>query len=178
MKFEMNRANPKQKIIVPNTAGKLSGLDTETRLELCVLNGAIVITKAKLTAMDAVNLYESFSGMAVELMVALGNACGTCNNCGCCEYLCDTQSTRLPEHILEVAGLPHDCKLAAEGSITVCPAGHDYDLSDVSPDTLALFEKSGICIRELEELLMGGGIICSGDDDGDNDDEDGDADDF
>ena len=174
MKFIINRENPRQRIVVPNPAKKLSGLDNETELELHALNGAIVIAKAGMTAMDLVSMFWSLTGTTVNLLTTLARACGTCDGCGYCDHLCDTQTVSLPEVILEAAGLPLGSKLAAEvdndGNIMVCLADHDYDLSDVPPDMLTLVRSTGICIRALEEHLMNGGIIYGGND--------GDADDF
>ncbi len=41
-------------------------------------------------------------------------------------------------------------------------AGYDYDLTDVPPDLMEAFKKDGICIHELDELLMSDEIIYSG----------------
>ena len=174
MKFQLNRSNPKQKIIVPNTAVKLSSLGAETELELNALKGAIVVTKSKMTAMDVINTIWSLSGIVAEMIAVISSNCDSCDECGYCDHLCDTDSIHLPDAVLEAAGIPPGYKLAADvddnGTITVRPALHDYDLSDVPQDLLKIFRHEQVCIRELEELLKDDDVICNGGDENKGDD--------
>ena len=173
MKFQINRTSPNQRIAVPNPAKKLAGLDADTKLELHALNGTVVIAKAEMTAMDIINTFQSLSGLATDLISVLGAACGECDECGYCAFMCDTESVVLPSYVLEAAGLSPDCKLTAEvddeGNITVNQAEYDHDLSDVPPEMLDFLRTLGVCIHKLEEKLMGGGVIYDGNG-GDGDD--------
>ena len=177
MKFKINRTDPRQKIVIPNSAKKLSGLDDVAALELHALDGAAVIAKSGMTAMEMVELFWSLSSLATDMMAHLGAVCGACDDCGYCEHFCDTQGIRLPEYLLKEAELPLDCKFAAEvdedGVITLTPADYDFDLTDVPPDMLDFLRVSKICVRKLEDMLMDGGIVYDG-----AGDSGGDADDF
>jgi len=175
MKFLLNQSDPRRRIAVPPPARKLSGLDGESALEIHALDGAIVITKARMTAMDMIKTIWSFSNLVTDMSAQLGAACGDCTGCGFCECMvCGDGPINLPACVLEEAGLPPGCKLTAavddDGIITVFEADYDYDLTDVPPDLLEIFRKANVCLNELEERLMGDDIVYNGGgDDGESD---------
>ena len=177
MKFLLNQSDPRRRIAVPPPARKLSGLDGESALEIHALDGAIVITKARMTAMDMIKTIWSLSSLVTDMSARLGAACGDCTGCGFCECIDpDNEAVRLPDYVLEEAGLPPGCKLTAamdeDGIITVFEADYDYDLTDVPPSLLEIFRGANVCLNELEERLMGDDIVYNGggDDGGDDND--------
>jgi len=167
MKFTINKSSPSEKITIGRPMQISSGLYGELALEAHALGGAIVIMKKEMKAVDAIDLMWSLCGIVSEMVTCLHDTCGPCDECGCCEIVgLDDEYIRLPEYVLEEAGLPSNCKLAADvaddGTITISKAGHDFDLTDVPPLLLELFKNSDICLRELEEQLMAEGAVCGG----------------
>jgi len=80
-------------------------------------------------------------------------------NCALCQDLLEaSEDIRLPEHLLEEAGIPMNAKLRAHadensGEITVIEAENEYDISDVPPGLRTVLAMSGICLAELHELI-------------------------
>lgn len=81
-------------------------------------------------------------------------------HCELCQGLLDGNGeVHVPDYILEEAGIPTDAKLEAyadedSGEITVVEADVQQDITDVPPAIVAILAKSGICLAELEELIM------------------------
>lgn len=50
-------------------------------LELHLLDQAAVVIPGKMTVMEIVRTAESLQGLALELLVAIGNACEKCDGC-------------------------------------------------------------------------------------------------
>ena len=127
-------------------------------IKLVATDHLIVLTKAKMTAMDLVKTIDPMSTLLYSLMDGLAECCGECDGCDHCEDL-DFEPIHLPDVALEVAGIPIGAKLAAfveedEGVIHIEPAEYDYDISDVPPHLLATFSDYGICLGELDALLI------------------------
>lgn len=127
-------------------------------VKLVATDHIIVLTKAKMTAMDMVKTIDSISTLLYSLVDALAECCGECDNCDHCDDL-DFDLIHLPDEVLELAGIPTGTKLAAfveegGGVVHIEPAEYDYDISDVPPHLLATFSDYGICLGELDSLLM------------------------
>ena len=81
-------------------------------------------------------------------------------NCSLCQDLLnDSQDVRIPDYVLEDAGIPKDAKLEAyadedSGEITVTKAEDRWDITDVPPGLLMVLAQSGVCLAELDELIM------------------------
>lgn len=81
-------------------------------------------------------------------------------NCSLCQDLLDdSQDVRIPDYVLEDAGIPKDAKLEAyadedSGEITVTEAEDRWDITDVPPGLLMVLAQSGVCLAELDELIM------------------------
>lgn len=98
------------------------------------------------------------------------NDCGavSCHNtpeswvaqCELCQSLLDgSEDVRVPDYVLEEAGIPSDAKLEAyadegSGGITVVEADIQEDITDVPPGIVAILASSGICLAKLDELIM------------------------
>lgn len=127
-------------------------------VKLVATDHLVVLTKAEMTAMDFVKTIESMTVLLDSLVEGLAEACGECDGCDHCDDL-DFEPVKLPDSVMEAAGIPIGTKLSAfteedDGIVHVEPAEYDYDISDVPPHLLAFFKASGICLGELDALLM------------------------
>jgi hypothetical protein len=116
-----------------------------------------------MTAMDIVKMIEAMTEVTENLLNILAQACSVCDKCGGCEDL-DMDNIRIPDYILEVAGIPKDAKLTAfaeedSGIVRVEQADYDYDIADVSEEMRQFFSGYGICMGELDALLIRGDVI-------------------
>ena len=81
-------------------------------------------------------------------------------HCELCQGLLDGSSeVHVPDYLLEEAGIPTDAKLEAyadedSAEITVVEADIQQDITDVPPGIVAILAKSGVCLAELDELIM------------------------
>ncbi len=170
-------------IMLPERACELCGFTDEDKLALHAAEDTLVILKEKMTAIELVHVISMLSEMASDLTAALAKACGVCNNCGdeddgshdgcgkngpvewvancslCRDLLDDIQNIRIPDYLLAEAGISGNAKLEAyadrdSGEITVAEAENQYDISDVPPGILSVLAQSGICLAELDELIM------------------------
>ena len=166
-------------IALPADVCGLSGFTDEDTLELHVTEGALVFLKDSMTALEMAKAIESLNGLATELIVTLASACGICDNCGnvpelcercgcsgdpaenvarcslCMELLDESQITRISESILEELSIPKGTKLEAytdedSGEITDI----QRDITDFPSDILEVLALSGICLVELDKLIM------------------------
>lgn len=133
-------------------------------LEATIIKSGVVFTKSQMTAMDVLETIEGLEEILKELYHALVGATGIC-----CED-CDQDETedavtiKLPEFILEEAGIPKDAKLCAftteaSGEVTVMEADYKHDLTDVPEDMLRLLKDIGVCLSCLNECLISERII-------------------
>lgn len=133
-------------------------------LEASIIKSGVVLTKSQMTAMDVLETIEGLEEILKELYNALVGATGIC-----CED-CDQDETedavtiKLPEFILEEAGIPKDAKLCAftteaSGEVTVMEADYKHDLTDVPEDMLRLLKDIGVCLSCLNECLISERII-------------------
>ena len=170
------KKNQMPQIGLPADACERSGFTDKDTLELHAGQNALVFMKDKMTALEVANAIQSLSALAADLTVVLASACGLCDNCGegcaddcpagcvsacslCHDLLDESQTVRIPGYLLEEAGIPADAKLEAytdedSGEITVVEADIQQDITDVPPGILAVLAQSGVCLAELDELIM------------------------
>ncbi|MEG1630939.1 MAG: hypothetical protein RR423_01635 [Hydrogenoanaerobacterium sp.] len=127
-------------------------------IRLLATDNLITLTKGEMTAKEIINVIDALSKVLDGYIEILKRSCGTCDDCGHCDDL-DFDPIHLPDDILEIAGIPVGTKLSAfveedAGVIHIEPAEYDYDISDVSPELLSLLKENGICLGELDSLLM------------------------
>jgi hypothetical protein len=133
-------------------------------LEATVIKSGVVLTKSEMTAMDVLETIEGLEEIIKELYNSLVDATGICSeDCDQAETE-DAVTIKLPEFILEDAGIPKDAKLCAftteaSGEVTVMEAEYKHDLTDVSVDMLRLLKDIGVCLSCLNECLMTERII-------------------
>lgn len=136
----------------------LETMDCE-EIEITALEGVVVAMKASMNVMELIKVAEGLKNLSEELIVHLAEVCGRCDDCSYCERYEEYDEIIVPDYLLEEAGIPRDAKLCActeedSGEIIVMQADYDYDISDIPQFVIDIFEKSGICISELEERLM------------------------
>jgi len=170
------KKNQMPQIGLPADACERSGFTDKDTLELHAGQNALVFMKDKMTALEVANAIQSLSALAADLTVVLASACGLCDNCGegcaddcpagcvsacslCHDLLDESQTVRIPGYLLEEAGIPADAKLEAytdedSGEITVVEADIQQDITDVPPGILTMLAQSGVCLAELDELIM------------------------
>lgn len=170
------KKNQMPQIGLPADACERSGFTDKDTLELHAGQNALVFMKDKMTALEVANAIQSLSALAADLTVVLASACGLCDNCGegcaddcpagcvsacslCHDLLDESQTVRIPGYLLEEAGIPADAKLEAytdedSGEITVVEADVQQDITDVPAGILTVLAQSGVCLAELDELIM------------------------
>ena len=175
------KKNQLPQIGLPADACEQSGFTDKDTLELHAGQNALVFLKDKMTALEVANAIQSLSTLAADLTVVLASACGLCSNCGdecrdgcpaewvagcalCHDLLDESQSIRIPGYLLEESGIPADAKLEAytdedSGEITVVEADVQQDISDVPSGILMVLAQSGVCLAELDELIMQDSVI-------------------
>lgn len=133
-------------------------------LDATIIKSSVVLTKSQMTAMDVLETIEGLEEILKELYNALVGATGIC--CKDCDQdeTEDAVTIKLPEFILEEAGIPKDAKLCAftteaSGEVTVMEADYKHDLTDVPEDMLRLLKDIGVCLSCLNECLMSERII-------------------
>lgn len=153
-------------VTIPAAALKLCGLEAGGKAELHALEGAAVLMKAPMNAMELIRALDSLHQLTVALTVHLAKVCGSCDGCGgeCPFGDFSYEEITLPDNLREEAGIPAGVKLCAyaddeENTITICEAGYDHDLRDVPEYLLEMLESAGICMGELEERLMVGDTV-------------------
>lgn len=170
------KKNQLPQIGLPADACEQSGFTDKDTLELHTGPNALVFLKDKMTVLEVINAIQSLSALAADLTVVLASACGLCSNCGegcedgcpagwiagcslCHDLLNESQSIRITGYLLEESGILADAKLEAytdedSGEITVVEADVQQDITDVPPGILSVLAQSGVCLAELDELIM------------------------
>ena len=106
MKFHKNiTAGP---VTLPTAAVKLCGLEAGGKAELHALEGAAVLMKASMNAMELIHALDSLHQLTVDLAVHLIKVCGPCDGCGgeCPFGDFSYEEITLPDDLREEAGIP------------------------------------------------------------------------
>lgn len=157
----MKKLNEQQGLTVENEMIEFANLGDE--VVVTALDRLVVLTKAKMTAMDMVKTIATLAEVTQNLLATLAKNCGTCEDCGHCEEM-DTENIKLPDYMLEVAGIPKHAKLIAfaeenSGIVRVEQAEYDHDIADILEDIRELLSNYGICKGEPDALLVKGELL-------------------
>jgi len=108
---------------------------------------------------------ESYMGETCDSHIQQNGSARWVADCSLChELLDDQQHIRIPDYLLEEAGIPMDAKLEAyteegSGEITVVEADIQNDITDVPPEIISMLAAAGVCLAHLDELVMDGGTV-------------------
>ncbi|RGX56805.1 hypothetical protein DWV16_00330 [Anaerotruncus sp. AF02-27] len=166
MKF-LRQATAKGLRILPAEL-KTAGFPENAEAETHVLDDVIVVLKRRMTGMELIRAARRLHELSVELNVQLAKTCGFCHDCAqVCPFEELEEEIGLPDFLREEAGIDEGAKLCAyvneeENSVTIVQADHQYDLRDVPPEVLDMFLDTGLCLGELDELLIKGDIVYEG----------------
>ena len=133
-------------------------------LEATVIQHGMVLLKSQMTAIEVLKTLEGLEEVIDVLYYTLAKAAGLCHERGCQSETMDAVAIKLPDFILEDAGIPKDAKLCAftddeSGEVTVMEAEYKHDLSDVPTDILEVLRAMGVCLSGLNECLMSEKVV-------------------
>lgn len=158
--------NTPKGISIPAVMLKLSKFTEEDGVELHALKNAMIILKRPMTAKELVWAIHSLQYLVDDLTAYLFEACGECEECGdgCPMEDLDGEEIDLPAYLREAAHIPEDAKLCASvnkdaGTILISQADYANDLRDLPEDLVRDLAECGLCMCELEDMLMNGGAI-------------------
>ena len=134
------------------------------KLEAAVVKNGVILMKSTMSAMEVIEMLETLRKIAKELLLSITSATGICEDCDGCSELEEAVNIKIPEFLLEEAGIPLKAKLCAftdedSGEVKVREAEYKHDLSDVPENVLNTIKSMGICLSELNECLMSEEII-------------------
>ena len=66
-------------ITIAPAALKLSGIPDDAKLELTTLDGAVILTRSKMTAMEYVKLLTELTAHVGQMLLTLRDTCGHCD---------------------------------------------------------------------------------------------------
>lgn len=168
MKF--TKTSTEKGLRVPKSALHLCGFQPGEPLELRTQEGALAVLKGAMTAMELIRTAQGLQALAAELLARLSKTCAPCEGChreGCPIPCLEDGPITLPDYVRREAGIPETAKLGAivdptDHSVTLCLSEHKHDLWDVPEELLEAFQKAGVCLGALEEMLMTGEIVYGG----------------
>lgn len=117
--------------------------------------------KIEMTAMEVVKTIQILKILMDELLESITDEYGKDNDC---EEVEEAVNIKVPDFLLEEAGIPKDAKLCActeenSGVVKVMEAEYKHDLSDVPKDVLQILKSQGVSLKKLNESLMAEEII-------------------
>lgn len=178
MKYMILNQNGK-KLQIPSAYLEESGLAGNAKLDTHVLEQAVVILPQQMTALEMIHAMGSLMNLSFEMFSRLVDECGLCEDCieNCCED-CSKESQRpydemdrnlrldLSSEICKILGVPAEMKLRFEvdeqdHSIKVYAAEEKQEsaLSTVPAWLLDAFSAAGLCLGELDNLILSEDIV-------------------
>ena len=164
MRF-IGRNTPKG-IHIPSALLKLSEFTEKEPVDIHALKDAVVVLKQSMTAKELVWAIHSLQYLVDDLTAYLFEACGECEECGegCPMDDLDGGEIDLPAFLRDAAHIPEDAKLCASvnedaGTILISQADYADDLRDLPEDLVRDLAECGLCMCELEKILLQGEII-------------------
>lgn len=169
MTLRFNNEVTSKGINIPHVTAELSNMENDSYVDSLVTEGAVLVLRQKMTAMELINVSQFLREISSELILNLAMACGPCRPRNGCENHCpfddlDNEDITLPRYLREEAGIPENAKLCAcvdeeNGTVIISAAEHKYDLSDVPEFLIDVTLNSGICFGSLEEHLIKGDTV-------------------
>ena len=166
MKFLRQAADKGLRILPAELA--IAGFPESETAEVHVGEDAIVVLKRRMTGMELIRAARQLHELSVKLNVHLAKACGFCHDCAdICPFEDIEEEIDLPSYLREKAAIDEGAKLCVyvneeDNSVAIAQANHQYDLRDVPPEMLDMFLGTGLCLGELDELLIKGDVVYEG----------------
>lgn len=151
-------------LCLPITEAAEKEIGDVEKLEATVVKNGVLLMKSTMSAMEVIELLEALRKVEKELLYRITSATGICEDCECCDELEEAVNIKIPDFLLEEAGIPLKAKLCAftdedSGEVKVMEAEYKHDLSDVPENVLNIIKSMGICLSELNKCLMSEEII-------------------
>ena len=160
-----------KELIISADAVELSHLPTDAPLTEGVGENTLLVTPERMTAIQAVNTIGALTEFTADIVYAIKDACGTCEeqmadegcpyeDCGQgkCPYATVTgPGVTLTDDARRDMGIPLDAKLELfpdEGEGLVCAADYEHDITDVPVHIRTLLAAFGVCLGRLDEVIM------------------------
>ena len=162
-----------KELIISADAVELSHLPSDKLLTVGVGENTLVVTPKRMTAIQAVNTLGVLTEFTADLINAIMDACGTCEEqmaAEGCPYEDGSGSDKCPfetvtgpgvaltDDARRDMGIPLDAKLELlpdEGEGLVCAAEYKHDITDVPEGIRTMLVLSGVCLGRLDEVIMG-----------------------
>lgn len=164
-----NQNNIKSGLNIPRDVLKESGMD-RGNVNCISASGLVVLVPEKLNALETLRTAELLRTIGMDMLDAVEAHCAPCVNCAeKCPYSGeDLGRIRVPDDILEKAGIPKGAKLCAEvdkedNSIRVMERDCGSDITDVPRPILELIRRDGTCLNLLDLLIQLGEVVYDGD---------------
>ena len=110
MKFV--KYNDNKSVTIPPAVLTVCGLDDEGKLEMAGANGAVILSKSEMTAMEMVRTILALTNRAGQLMRELTDLCGSCE--GCTEGHCTFRDADIEELIRPAVIVPDWARAEAD----------------------------------------------------------------
>lgn len=159
MSIKLVKENQPRGVLIPSAALKICGLQDEKKLEIHVLEKALVLLPKQMTALEILHAVERLDEIGQDLCEQLVRVCGKCEECSeaLCPFAPEMDNFKVSPELLDAAGIPEDARLWAcpdldSKSIHIVEAP-EVDLRDVSPELIAKLTDEGICLGELQKRM-------------------------
>ena len=136
-----------------------SGITGDT-CNIAVGDGAIVIMKERMTAIEALKAFDFIKNVGSNMLASIRVRCEPCHHCeGGCVYAGDDLGyIDIPPVTRELWEIPQDVKIRAtldeqHDRIILSKDGPTPDIRDVPKDAREIMELSGVCLCSLDELI-------------------------
>lgn len=151
-------------LCLPITESAEKKIGDVSKLEANLIKGGVVFMKAQMTALEVIETLDALSEIVNELYDVLLSEIGICHDD--CDHIDPEEalSIKLPEFLLEEAGIAKKAKLCAHttegsGEVIVIEADYCHDLSDVPPEMLSALKDMGACMATLNDHIVNETII-------------------
>ena len=158
--------NTPKGVRIPAPVLNINGFGGGESVELHAMKEAVVVLKQYMNAKELAWAIHGLQKLALELSLHLFEVCGKCRDCGddCPVDDLDGEMIDLPGFLRDAANIPKNAKLCASvdakaGTVLIAQADYANDLRDLPEDLVRDLAESGLCMCELEKMLMQGEII-------------------
>lgn len=152
-------------------------------VNISVGDGVIVILREKLTAIEAIKVFEYLANLGDSIFNSVLKRCGKCLDCeDGCSYDGESRGfIDIPPSMRKLYGIPESDKIRAtldeeNERVILTKDGPTPDLRDVPEIIYNLVRCYGVCLTDLDTLIQSqipvyDGEDCSDDEEEDNEDE-------